>query len=85
MTEKTLDPASGDDWARVYYFSFLAPLLEEPPITYEGIKDHVQDSAELKKDLQKIQNWYTAHKSELEKASSEEEKELDKVRELLRK
>ena len=85
ITEKVLDPASGDEWSRVYYFALvLAELLDDPPITYAGIKDHVHEDGQLKTDLQAVQSWYSTHKAELEKASAQEEPALNRIRALLK-
>ena len=85
ITEAVLDPQMGDDWSRVYYYSlFLPDLLADAPFTYAEIKEHVHETGDLTKDLQKIQAWYDAHEDELAKAALAEEPGLNKLRALLK-
>jgi len=85
ITEKLLDPQGGDEWSRVYYFALvISALVDDPPITYEQIKEDVHDDEGRQNDLQKIGKWYRIHKADLEKAALEEGIELEKIRALLR-
>ena len=58
--------------------------MDDPPFTYEQIKDHVHDPQALQKDLQKIQDWYDSHAAALGQAAGAEDKELDKIRQVLK-